>query len=95
MIANLSVFIQEEVSNISCGSRTSRSKAIDIQGIYIRIIIVVTMENLVISDAIIISSLGMSACHNKIDYPKTVWTGLYSTIAKKIYISHAYVLSPL
>ncbi len=32
MTANLSVLIQEGVSNISCGNRTSRSKAIDIQG---------------------------------------------------------------
>ncbi len=34
MTANLSVFIQEGVSNISCGSRIGRSKAIDIQGIH-------------------------------------------------------------
>ncbi len=33
MTANLSVLIQGGVSNISCGSRTSRSNEIDIQGI--------------------------------------------------------------
>ncbi len=34
MTANLSVLIQEGVSNISCGSSTSRSNEIDIQGIH-------------------------------------------------------------
>ncbi len=32
MTANLSVLIQEGVSNISCGNRNSRSNTIDIQG---------------------------------------------------------------
>ena len=39
MTANLSALIQEGVSNISCGSRTSRSKTIDIQGMH-RILII-------------------------------------------------------
>ncbi len=39
MTANLSVLIQERVSNISCGSITSRSNEIDIQGMH-RIVII-------------------------------------------------------
>ncbi len=35
MTANLSALIQEGVSNISCGSITSRSNEINIQGMYI------------------------------------------------------------
>ncbi len=40
MTANLSVLIQGGVSNISCGSRTKRSNEIDIQGMFIKTIIV-------------------------------------------------------
>ena len=38
MTANLSVLIQEGVSNISCGSTTRRSNAIDIRGIHNRVL---------------------------------------------------------